>query len=187
SGVASYQLQHQTNGGAWSAVTLPSATATSFVQSLTFGTTSRYRLKATDSLGNASDWVYGSTFGPTISQESSSAVKYTGSWTMASVSGASGGSLAYATQAGASAAFSFTGSSVAWIAYLGPDRGSATVYIDGVLKTTINLNSATISSRRVAYVFNWGLNGSHAIKVVVVGTAGHPRVDVDGFVKLTVQ
>jgi hypothetical protein len=187
SGVALYQLQHQTNGGAWSAVTLASATATSVVQSLTFGTSSRYRLMATDGVGNASDWVYGPTFTPTISQESSGAIAYTGSWTTAATTSASGGSLKYTTQAGASATFSFVGQSVAWIAFLGPDRGSATVYIDGVLKTTINLNAATSSSRRVAYAFTWATNGSHTIKVVAVGTAGHPRIDVDGFVKLILQ
>jgi hypothetical protein len=187
SGVASYQLQHQTNGGAWSNVTLASATATSVVQSLTFGTSSRYRLMATDGVGNTSDWVYGPTFTPTISQESSGAITYTGSWTTAASTSASGGSLRYTTQAGASATFSFVGSSVAWIAFRGPDRGSATVYIDGVLKTTINLNAATNSSRRVAYAFTWATNGSHAIRVVAVGTAGHPRIDVDGFVKLALQ
>jgi hypothetical protein len=187
SGVASYQLQRQTNGGAWSSVSLSSSTATAVAQSLTFGTTYRYRLMATDGLGNASAWVYGPSFAPTISQESSGAVTYTGSWTTAPTGSASGGSLSYATAAGASATFAFSGSSVAWVAFRGPNRGSARVYIDGVLKATIDLNVATNSSRRVAYAFTWGANGPHTIKVVVVGTAGHPRIDVDGFAQLTLQ
>jgi hypothetical protein len=187
SGVASYVLQWQANGGTWSNVTLTSATATSVAQSLTLGTTYRYRLMATDGRGNSSAWVYGPSFAPTVTQQSSSGVTYAGTWTMAAVTSASGGSLAYATQAGASATYAFTGSSVAWVSYAGPTRGSAKVYVDGVYKATIDLYSATDSARRVAYAFTWATNGSHTIKVVAVGTAGHPRIDVDGFAKLTLQ
>ena len=187
SGVASYVLQRQANGGTWSNVTLTSATATSVAQSLTLGTTYRYRLMATDGRGNSSPWVYGPSFAPAVTQQSSSGVTYTGTWTLAAVTTASGGSLAYATQGGASATFAFTGSSVAWVSYAGPARGSAKVYVDGVYKATIDLYSATDSARRVAYAFTWGSNGHHTIKVVAVGTVGHPRIDVDGFAQLTLQ
>jgi hypothetical protein len=184
SGVASYELQRQVNGGAWSAVSLPSATSTSVTKSLSFGSAYRDRLRATDGLGNTSDWVYGPSFTPAMAQESSGAITYSGSWTTAATSGASGGSLASATGAGASATYSFSGSSVAWIAFRGPDRGSAMVYVDGDLKTTIDLSAASVVTRRVAYAFTWSENGAHTIQVVAVGDG---RIDVDGFARLTLE
>jgi hypothetical protein len=184
SGIASYQLQRQVNGGAWGAVTLPTAATKTIDESLTLGSLYRYRVSATDGNGNASSWVYGRTVQPVISQESSTAISYGGSWTTASTTYASGGSLKYATAAGSSATFSFSGSSVLWVGYLGSNRGSANVYVDGVLKATINLYSPTYASKRIAFAYNWGSNAGHTIKVVVVGTAGHPRIDVDAFVRL---
>jgi hypothetical protein len=70
------------------------------------------------------------------------------------------------------------------VAYKGPSRGSAQVFVDGVLKATVNLNASSTVARPQVYAFNWSTNGAHTIKVVVVGTAGHPRIDVDAFVRL---
>ena len=58
------------------------------------------------------------------------------------------------------------------------------MFVDGVLKATVNLSATTSTARAQVYVFNWATSGSHTIKVVVVGTAGHPRVDIDAFVRL---
>jgi hypothetical protein len=184
SGIASYQVQRQVNGGSWSAVTLATSTTTAVYPSLATGNTYRYRVIATDSAGNASSWVTGKTVEPSLTQQTSSAVTYSGTWTTATSTYASGGSLKYATAAGASATFSFTGSSVSWVSYLGPSRGSADVYLDGVFKKTVSLYSTTYQSKRIVYAYIWGANATHSIKIVVVGTAGHPRVDVDAFGKL---
>jgi hypothetical protein len=184
SGVTSYQLQRQVDGGSWSTVSLASATTKSIDQSLTLGSQYRYRVMATDGNGNAGSWVYGRTFKPIIAQETSGAVTYTGTWTSASTTTASGGTLKFATTAGASATYSFTGSSVLWVARYGPTRGSANVYVDGVFKATVSLYSATFAQTRIVYAFNWGSNGSHTLKVEVVGTPDHPRIDVDAFVTL---
>ena len=96
----------------------------------------------------------------------------------------SGGTTRYATAAGSKATYTFTGSSIGWVTALGPTRGSATVYIDGVNKGTISLYSSTTTSRRIAFVASWPSQGSHTITIVAVGTAGHPRIDVDAFVRL---
>jgi hypothetical protein len=45
----------------------------------------------------------------------------------------------------------FTGTQVKWIASKGPKGGKAAVYIDGVLKTTINLYRATYLDGVTAY------------------------------------
>ena len=62
-----------------------------------------------------------------------------------------------------------------------PSRGSARVYVDGVLETTVSMYKSTGQSRQVRFVKSFGSVGTHALKVVVVGTPGHPRVDVDAF------
>jgi len=184
SGIAKYKLQRQVNGGSWSTVSLSSAAATSLKQSLTFSDTYRYRVKATDGNGNTSAYAYGPTFKPLLTQQSSSRVSYGGTWTSVSNTYASGGSLKYATAKGATASYTFTGSSISWVAYRGPNRGSADVYIDGVHKATVNLYSGTYYARQIVYAASWGSNGTHTIKIVCLGTSGHPRIDVDAFERL---
>jgi hypothetical protein len=184
SGVVSYLVQRQVNGGTWSVVTLATPTTVAVTPSLTAGSTYRYKVIATDGAGNSSPWIYGKTVQPLVTQETSSAVTYAGAWTSASVTDASGGTLKYATAAGASATFSFTGSSVAWVSYLAPSRGSANVYLDGVFKKTVSLYSTTYQAKRIVYAYTWGANAAHTMQIVVVGTAGHPRIDVDAFGRL---
>jgi GH25 family lysozyme M1 (1,4-beta-N-acetylmuramidase) len=184
SGIASYTLERLVAGGSWTAQSLPSPTTTSLIQALTFGATYRYVVRATDGAGNASGWVYGSYFEPLLVQQSSSAVSYSGTWTSVSNTYASGGSLKYATSYGASATYGFTGSSVSWVAYRGPNRGSAAVYIDGVYKATVSLYTAYYYSKQIVFAYNWAANGTHTIRIVCLGTSGHPRVDVDAFVRL---
>ena len=48
----------------------------------------------------------------------------------------------------------------------------------------MSLYSSVFHARRVIFQRAWGSVGTHTIKVVPVGTAGHPRVDIDAFVVL---
>ena len=184
-GIKAYVLQEQVNGGAWTNVTLGSATATSVNLSLTKYTKYRFKVRAVDGTSTSSSYVYGGTFQPIITDSAASSIVYTGSWPTSSSTSYYFGSDRYATTAGNSASYSFTGSSVAWVAYKSTSRGSAQVWIDGVLKTTISLYSTTTTARAQVYAFNWTTSGAHTIKIVVVGTAGHPRVDVDAFARLS--
>ena len=79
------------------------------------------------------------------------------------------------------ATFGFTGRQVAWIAVRGPTRGSARVAIDGSRVGLVRLHADTVRFRKEVFVSAWMPSGSHRISVRVSGTAGHPRVDVDGF------
>ena len=187
SGVASVGLQRSLNGGAWAGVRLASAGATSSAQTLAIGSASRQRSRATDRLANTSAWQTGPTVRTMLTQQSATSIAYTGTWRTASSSSASGGSVRYATGAGASATYRFTGSSVGWVAARGPGRGSARVYVDGVYAATINLAASTGQSRSIVFARNWRVNAPHTLRIVVVGTAGHPRVDVDAFVRLSVS
>ena len=63
-------------------------------------------------------------------------------------------------------------------------RGAFKVYVDGVYKGTVSASAAPTAYRLLIYQFSWSTAGNHSLKVVVVGTAGHPRIDVDAFVVL---
>ncbi len=149
SGVASYTLQRSVNAGSWTGVSLGSATATSIIQSLTIGTTYRYRVRASDTHGNVSAYSYSPTYQPLKTEQNGTGVTWGGTWTTTALSTASGGSLRYSSAAGAWASFTFTGSSIAWVSYKGPGRGSAKVYLDGVYYATLSLWASTYSAQHV--------------------------------------
>ena len=98
-----------------------------------------------------------------------------------SSSSASGGSTRYATKSGAWVQFSFTGRAVAVIAPKGASRGSAKVYVDGTYVGTVSAYRSSSQSKIVLFARNWGASGSHKVKLVLTGTAGHPRFDIDAF------
>jgi beta-N-acetylhexosaminidase len=183
-GISAYALERKLNGGSWYVQGLPTSTATSTNQSLTFGSTYRYVVKATDGAGNTSGWAYGPTFEPLLTQQTSGAVSYGGTWHAVANTYASGGSLDYSTASGASATFTFTGYGVSWVAYRGPDRGSAAIYLDGVYHATVSLYSASYSAKQIVYAASWTWNGTHTLRIVNLATALHPRIDVDAFVRL---
>jgi hypothetical protein len=112
-------------------------------------------------------------------QENAAQVHYTGTWTSAAISTASGGRTRATSRANATATFSFVGKGVGLVAPLGPSRGAARIYLDGVFVRSIDLHSATTIARRVVFARNWTVNGNHSLKVVVRGTGPHPRFDVD--------
>ncbi len=182
--VSGYTLERQVNGGAWSVQGLATPRTTSLVQSLALGASYRFTVRAADGAGNLGGWWYGPTFVPYIRQSTTSYVRYSAGWTTVSATGYSGGSTRYATAAGAWASYTFTGAGIGWVAAVGPGRGSARVYLDGTYQTTVSLYSATTGLQRIVYAANWGSQASHTITIVVVGTAGHARIDVDAFVRL---
>ena len=71
--------------------------------------------------------------------------------------------------------FGFSGTSVLWESTKGPDRGTASVYIDGAFVTDVNLMNGTTQYMQTVYS-NTGLaTGAHSI--AIVPTSG--RVDID--------
>jgi hypothetical protein len=51
-----------------------------------------------------------------------------------------------------------------------------------VLVDTVSLNAPSTGYQRVIASLSWSTAASRKIKIVVVGTAGHPRVNIDAFV-----
>jgi hypothetical protein len=64
----------------------------------------------------------------------------------------------------------------------GPTRGAANVYVDGAYAATINLHTTSTAYQRVVWTKSWSAFGAHTVKIVVSGTAGHPRVDIDALI-----
>jgi len=183
-GIAIYALRRQQDGGGWTIQALATWGTNAIVQPLMAGTVYRYAARATDDAGHTGAWASGRTVEPLVRQQAGGVVAFSTGWRTASSARYSGGSAAYAAVPGASASYRFTGTSVAWVTGIGPTRGSAQVWVDGVKRATVSTHATTTSLRRLAFATSWPTQGTHTIRIVVVGTPGHPRVDVDAFVRL---
>jgi len=129
-------------------------------------------------------WATGPTLTPSLAQQTSGSVAYSGTWTGESNTSFSGGSSRYAKAASASATYTFTGRSIGLVSVAALNRGKAKIYVDGTLVTTVDMADPTLTYRYLAYTKTWSSSGTHKIKVVVVGTSGRPRIDVDAFAVL---
>jgi len=181
-GLKSYQVQESYNGGAFKAISLIRPTAGSAARQFTYGKSYRYRVQVTDTAGNVSPWAISPTFVVSRVQESTAGIVYGGAWVAASSTKYSLGAAKYATAAGASVTYSFTGEGIAWVSAKSPARGSAQVLIDGVPVTTVNLFTSASTYQQLVFSTSWPTAGPHTIRIVVSGTAGHARVDLDTFV-----
>jgi hypothetical protein len=191
SGVDGYEFQQSVKGGPFEAVSLPSATATNKTRQLPPGSTYQFRVRATDSVGNISDWVYGTEHPYLVDthQENSSAIANAGTWAEQALTSAYGGGVKYSSTKGSVAQYSFTGRNVAWGTTKGPNIGKAVVSVDGEVVGTFDLYNSTIQARKMVSSIS-GLNPDipHTIAVQVLGTkhsaSSGTRVDVDTFVVL---
>ena len=146
--------------------------------------TTQFRVTATDRAGNTGTPAAWPALRPALVQQSAPAVVYRGTWRKASSSRYSGGSVRYATAARATTTFSFTGRSIAFVSLRAAGRGKVKVYVDGSSTATVlDLRGAT-ACRWVAWTRQWSTSGRHTVRLVVAGTLGRPRVDVDAFAVL---
>jgi hypothetical protein len=84
---------------------------------------------------------------------------------------------------GASVSFRFTGRAIAWVAPRGGTRGKVRVYVDGVLKATVDLGLGS-GPRRIVFVSDFGGSTTHVIRIANLATSGRPYLDHDAFVLL---
>jgi len=184
SGVARYELARSTNGGtSWTMVS-SSLTAASYASAVSSSGAIRFRVRAVDKAGNAGAWATGPTLTPRLTQQASPAVRYRGTWFTATASSLSGGSARYAKSAGAYATLTFTGRSIAFVTTTASTRGKVKLYVNGTLVATVDLRSSSTKYRVVAWQKAWSTSASQTVKLVVVGTSGRPRVDLDAFVTI---
>jgi hypothetical protein len=137
----------------------------------------------TDVAGNPAATKTTAFRGALLNQESSAASSYR--WKRVASTKALGGSYVVEHRAGATAAWTFTGTAVTWITATGPRSGRAQVWVDGVKKRAVN-NYAAGAHWKVARSISGLSANAHTVKIVVLGRKGakgatDTQVVVDGF------
>jgi hypothetical protein len=180
-GVVDYGLEQSTDGGVWVPVAsgLVTTLATHY---LAPGHLYRFRVRAVDYAGNVGTWMYGPTFRLTGVQQSSSAVHYHGTWSTSTSTTWWGGTARSSSTRGSTVSYTSTGRSIAWVGLKAYNRGKAQVYVNGVLKATVDLYSATALKQRIVWAASYSTSATRTITIKVLGASGRPRVDVDGFI-----
>ena len=182
-GIARYEAARSLNGSStWTALSSSLATPVFDLLAGPSGTV-RYRVRTIDRAGNVGAWATGSSLAPLLLQQTSSSIRKTGTWSTSTSTSYSGGSTGYAKTAGASASYTFTGRSVAYVASRSTTRGKVKVYVNGAYLTTVDLYGST-RHRVVIWQATWSTAATRTIKLVAVGTAGRPRIDLDAFAGL---
>lgn len=179
-GIASYDVARSIDGGPFRMIAT-GVTGTSIGWGISTSHTYRFEIRAHDKAGNIGYWKAGTTIRPSLVQQSSSLVRFSGPTSGKFNSSYSGGSARTLTAAGSYATLTTTARSLSFVTATGPGRGAVKVYIDGVLQTTIDLGAASTTYRYVAFSKSWASAGSHRITVVAVATPDGSRVDVDAF------
>ena len=178
-GVTGYRITRSINGGAFTEIVANQPGLTLYMGLSNTSATYRFCVYARDAAGNISSPRCTATFRATSYSESNAALRFSGSWSLSSSTVYIGGKAKVSSTRNASVTMNFTGNRVGWYAKTGPTYGQARVYINGVLVTTVNLYSATDQTRRLVFSRSFSTVATRSIKIVVVGTAGHPKVVVD--------
>ncbi|MGH2477018.1 MAG: S8 family serine peptidase, partial [Candidatus Limnocylindrales bacterium] len=180
SGVASYVVRRRVGSGGWSTVASSVPTG-KLVQTLKIGTGYRFGIAGRDRVGNVGPQADSPTVTALLLQDATSLARYAGRWSTVSSTTASNGRLHRSTRAGSSVEFRTSLRAVAVVGRKNSTNGQAKVYVDGAYVQTINLYRSSTQSKTVVFNKSWPTNGVHSVKLVVVGTAGHPGVDIDAF------
>lgn len=151
-------------------------------QLLPAGQSYTYTLRGRDERMNTTDYAVGPTFTVARYGETSSAIRYTGSWASSSSSSFWGGTTRRSLTAGATASLTFTGRSVGLVSFRAPDRGAATIYVNGIKVAIIDLYARTKHARQIVWSMDWSTSATRTVTVRVAGTPGRARFDIDGFV-----
>jgi hypothetical protein len=185
-GIRRYEVQRRVNGGSWKPVDLASRTSTSVRQALAFDKAYRYRVRATDTMGNLGAWSYGPTFRPRLIQQGSDRITSPFNWTNQRVVAASGGSLKYNPYSGSEFRFRFRAQSVGFVSVKGPTRTNRLeVSVDDqVLMTNGSLRTKTVKYRQLVAVGNWPTEELRELWVFNQGIQGSERLDIDAIVLL---
>jgi hypothetical protein len=181
SGIDHFVLYQSTDGGAFGVIAINLSTP-SLTRNLRPGHVYRFAVKAVDHANNVSGLAVGSSLRLTAVSQSAAAVHYRGTWATSTSPIWWGGTARRNSAAGATATYTFTGRSIAWVGLKATTRGKAQVYINGVLKATVDLYSATTFKQRIIWSANYTTSATRTVTIRVLGTSGRARVDIDGFI-----
>lgn len=179
SGISAQAVQLKRGTGSWQSIPVSVAARSASILLLP-GSDYSHRIKVTDGAGNVGYSATGAV-STTLRQETSTTWRWSSGWTRTRSSGAWGGYTRYGSRRGASVSMSFSGRSIALVSPRSSGRGSANVYLDGALVATVRLYASPTGARRIVFTKSWATSGSHRITIKLLGTAGHPRFDVDAF------
>jgi hypothetical protein len=162
----------------------PSATNQSTV------TTYRYQVRAANPVGAFSAYVSGPLFSIPAT-DNTGGFSFAGGWSGVNLAGAYNGSVNQSSTTGATAQNStaLSGATVAWVSTTGPDRGMATISVDGGAAQTVDLYSATLKPATLVWkATGLGTAAGHTIKVTVLSTRNPAstgnKVDIDAYLGL---
>ena len=181
SGAASYDVSWRVGSGDWQTI-VTHVPSRGFDVTVRPGRDYQFRVRARDNAGNLGAWSAGPTISTSLVQQSSSHVRWSHRWHTVRNDALSGGSARKRGVEGATATFTFTGRGVGFVSTLASTRGRVKVYVDGRYVRTLDLRSPTARYRTVAWSRAWATSDRHVVKLVVRGTSGRPRIDVDAFV-----
>lgn len=179
---ARYQVQRSVNGGPFSAFVTTRATSAS--ATLVPGRAYAFRVRGITADGVPGPWRSTVSLAPRGYGDASSTLTYAGTWRTLASTRFWGGRAHVTGTAGRSVTVRITGGAAAIVSTLGPTHGSFRVYVDGVYRRTVTTYATGTGYRQVVYGVQWPVAGTHTIRIKVVGTAGHPRVDIDGILVL---
>ncbi len=182
-GIRRYALQRSIDGGFWKDITLPAKTTTEITLGIRDGRSYRFRIRAKNEDRNWSTFKAGTSFRATVTEAQDSKLSG-GDWYTQRHDKASGDHTHYAETAGARSTLTFAGRAIGLVAPRGPGRGEARISIDGKEVAVIDLGAATESARRLVFTRTWAVSAERTIQVVLMGTKGRPRVDVDAYLVL---
>ena len=120
--------------------------------------------------------------GSTVYDESSRYVHFSGGWGQAELAKYNGGVVRYAIESGATAWFTFQGTSITWVGPVGPTRGQAQVYVDEELVATVDVYARHFVARSPVFTQTFDRLGTHTITIQVLGTSGRETIALDEFV-----
>ncbi len=196
-----YELQQSINGGAFFDIAGCTATTTCATTSATVNvrpsltnqstvTTYRYQVRAINASGVFGPYAAAAAFSAPAT-DNTGGFSFNGGWSGVNLSGAFNGSVQESSTIGALAQNStgLAGATVAWVSTTGPDRGMASVSVDGGPAVTVDLYSATLKPATLVWqATNLGSVNPHTIKVTVLSarnpaSAGN-KVDIDAYLAL---
>ena len=142
-----------------------------------------YVVYAIDKAGNRSSFGSSQSVSPILAQQSGARL-YRGAWSTAHANSYSGGSAKSAKVAGSSATYDESGRVFGLIATKGPAMGKVKIYVNGAYQATVDLHARATQYRSIVCQKSWSTQKVRTVKLVVAGTRGRPRVDLDAFVEL---
>jgi hypothetical protein len=148
------------------------------------GYTYHFQVRGYDALGNPSLPISTNVVEPL--DDSSYHLAYSKGWGAGAAANRWYGGVHYTTTAGASVSVSAETERFTLVGERCPTCGGLRVYVDGVLKATVDTRATATQIRQSLWTSALLPGGpkAHTFKVVALGTAGRPRVVVDGVATL---